>query len=375
MTGEKCRVVEFVANMADGGAQALIRDYANLIDKEKFEMYIVTIHPSTDSANYSLAIQGGAQIISIYKRYGIFERICNKIQGKRYVSNKLLRIIKEIKPDTIHIHLDVLRYLESIQSELKGIKLLYTCHNKPVIFFSGYNESERIIAKQLIKNNGLLLIALHEDMRCELNKMFGVNNTVVIKNGIDIQKFQNVRESKAEIRKSLGINEDAYVVGHVGRFSTEKNHEYLLKIFMEIVKSKSNAHLMLVGDGPKLPVIKDIISQACLSEKCTILSHRTDVPCLMKAMDAFVFPSIHEGLPVSVVEAQAAGLKCVISDTITKECMITPNVTSMSINDNPAKWAEKLLDNSWKGEAKDNLKFFDMKEEMKRLENLYLNEK
>jgi glycosyltransferase involved in cell wall biosynthesis len=112
----------------------------------------------------------------------------------------------------------LLKYVNQISNKIKNIRLLYTCHSLPDKCFSGRNKKEAKAARHLIKENGLRLIALHDKMRTELNEMFDVDNTVVIRNGIDFKRFQNLKVSKEEIRKSLGITENAYVVGHVGRF-------------------------------------------------------------------------------------------------------------------------------------------------------------
>ena len=314
----KSRVVEFIANMSDGGAQALIRDYARLIDKEKFEMYIVTIYPSSQSANYALAKQNGAKVISLYKKYGIVEKLFNKCCGSYLIRKRIIRMINDIK-----------------------------------------------------RHNGLRLIALHDEMRNQLNMMFNVSNTVVVKNGIDIKRFQNVQEDRKVIRNSLEIGEEKYVIGHVGRFSPQKNHAFLLNIFAEIIKENQHAHLLLIGDGPMENEVKERIEKMALTEKVTILSHRSDIPRLLKAMDCFVFPSIHEGLPLSVVEAQAAGLKCVISNRITKECMLTSNIIMLPLEETPKKWAKIIMESKRVVKSEDRLDSFDMKNVILYLEDLY----
>ena len=371
MRNMKCRVVEFIANMSDGGAQALIRDYARLIDKEKFEMYIVTIYPSPQSANYALAKQYGAKVISLYKKYGIIEKLFNRCCGSYLIRKRIIRMINDLKPDCIHIHLNVLKYFERISKELDGIRLYYTCHNEPDVYFSGANLEERMAAKELICHNGLRLIALHDEMRNQLNMMFNVSNTVVVKNGIDIERFQNVHEDRKVIRNSLEIGEEKYVIGHVGRFSPQKNHAFLLNIFAEILKENQHAHLLLIGDGPMENEVKERIEKMALTEKVTILSHRSDIPRLLKAMDCFVFPSIHEGLPLSVVEAQAAGLKCVISNKITKECMLTSNIIMLPLEETAEKWAKTIMENKRIDKSEDRLDSFDMKNVISNLEDLY----
>ena len=215
------------------------------------------------------------------------------------------------------------------------------------------------------------MIALHDEMRRELNKRFGVNNTVVIHNGIDFQSFLSVDESKESIRKSIDVPMDKFVIGHVGRFSEPKNHLYLVDIFAEILKMKPNAHLLMVGAGGLQSMIEAKLKAFGLKGEYTILSHRTDIPRLLRAMDVFVFPSIYEGLPVSIVEAQVAGLRVIASDVITSECFFSENIVPLSIAKTPDLWAKTILDNNIKGPYSNDINSFDMNKVIFRLEKLY----
>lgn len=133
------------------------------------------------------------------------------------------------------------------------------------------------------------------------------------------------------------------MVGHVGRFSYPKNHEYLIKIFKSI-NDKISARLLLVGDGELMPEIRDEVCKLGLNDKVIFTGVRSDVARLLQGMDVFVFPSIYEGLPVSVVEAQAAGVPCVISDTISEECiLINELVKRLSLSISPENGEMVLL--------------------------------
>jgi glycosyltransferase involved in cell wall biosynthesis len=234
-------------------------------------------------------------------------------------------------------------------------------------------EEEGIAARHLIKENGLRLIALHDEMKTELNEMFGIDNTVVIRNGVDFKRFQNVKVSKKEIRKSLGIPENAYVVGHVGRFDRVKNHEFLVEIFNELVKRKDNAFLLLVGVGELEENIEMKLHNYGLDGKYLILSHRSDIPELMKAMDVFVFPSLYEGLGIVLIEAQVSNLRCIVSDSVPKEAFQTDLAVPVSLNKSVSEWCDVILDDSIKDKNNGDINNYDMNKEIKRLEELYLH--
>ena len=166
---------------------------------------------------------------------------------------------------------------------------------------------------------------------------------VVMKNAIDTAKYIPNASIRSKVRKEFNLEKE-FLVGHVGRFAPPKNHTFLLKIFSEFKRIEPSAKLMLVGGGDREP---DIIQEA---ERLGIISDviftgvRADVNELMQAMDVFVLPSLYEGLPVTMVEAQAAGLPCVISDKVPIECTIVDGlVTSVNLSDALNVWADAIM--------------------------------
>lgn len=162
--------------------------------------------------------------------------------------------------------------------------------------------------------------------------------------GIDLAPFETL-EDKASIRASLGIPPDVFVIGHVGRFNPEKNHAFLLGVLKELLKRNRRTLLLLVGDGPLQETMRRRAEAEGVSKWILFAGPRPDVPRLMlHAMDAFILPSLFEGLGLAVVEAQAAALPCVISDTVPSEADVVPGlVRRRSLNEPPATWAEELL--------------------------------
>lgn len=168
------------------------------------------------------------------------------------------------------------------------------------------------------------------------------NQVVMIPNAIDAQAFVYNEKTREEMREKLGIN-NRFVIGHVGRFHYAKNHEYLIQVFAAILKEKSDAVLLLLGEGPKMEEMKALTKQLQIEQQVIFLGNRTPVADYYQAMDYFVYPSRYEGLPGTVVEAQASGLHCLISDTITTEVVLGEQVQCMSIQSNPELWAETVL--------------------------------
>ena len=162
--------------------------------------------------------------------------------------------------------------------------------------------------------------------------------------GLDLKPF-NKHVDDIAIRQALGIPADAFVVGHVGRFVEQKNHRKLISIFVEVMKKRPEAYLLLVGDGTLRPVVEEQLKQLGLLERVVFAGIRSDVPELMRgAMDVFLFPSIFEGLGLVLVEAQATGLPCVISDVIPDEADVVSNlVNRIPLTCSDEEWAEKIL--------------------------------
>lgn len=171
--------------------------------------------------------------------------------------------------------------------------------------------------------------------------MFGNRNFTIIKNAIDLSHFQYNEEIRAEIRAELDLN-DKFVIGHVGRFCTQKNHKYLIDVFEQVYKRNSKAILLLIGKGELLEEVKTYVAEKSLSESVRFLGVRNDVNKLYDAMDVFVFPSIFEGLGIVLIEAQESRLMTVCSDVVPKEANVTEYYKVISLQESPERWAEEI---------------------------------
>lgn len=211
--------------------------------------------------------------------------------------------------------------------------------------------------------------------------VFGSKNTLngkvkIIPNAIDVEPFCYSEDVRQRMREELNLD-DRFVIGHVGRFHYAKNHEYLLDIFKEISLKQQNAVLLLLGEGSRMEEMKKKVKTLGIEEKVIFAGNKKETWDYYQAMDFFVFPSRFEGLPGTVVEAQSAGLSCLISDTIAKEVGITDLVAYKSIEENPVKWADYVLEH--KDYVREN-KYeqiaaagYDVREQAKRYEQFYIS--
>ena len=381
---KRTRVIEFIPQMIDAGAETLVKNYVLQLSK-KFDVCLLVTKGCSyiRSANVRTLINSGITIYSPYivNDSNICSRIFRKLH-KKFIPQKLLqkwesfyirKTINRFNPDVIHIHLKIGDLINSAD-RLKGVKLLYSCYSLPERYFNENElKSELKAAQYLVANNGLRFIAMHDEMRRELNDMFCVDNTAVLRNVIDVRLYQNVPLSKEAIRDKLCIPKDAFVIGHVGRMFYIKNQLFLIDIFLELLKLNPNAFLLLVGKGEDKQKIIDKLEDNGISNNTLILSNIDNLNIVYKAMDVFVFPSLLEGLPNVCIEAQAAGLRCIISSAVTKDVCLSHRAIQMDIRISPEKWARAIMDESIQGIKGSDISEYDLQKVMCELEELYEN--
>jgi glycosyltransferase involved in cell wall biosynthesis len=173
-------------------------------------------------------------------------------------------------------------------------------------------------------------------------KAYRDGKVFILPNAVDLNVFSFSEEKRKAIREEFGIAENTKVIGHVGRFMAQKNHTFLAEIFKEMLALEEDSVLFLVGNGELQEKFEAKAKEIGIFDRVIFAGLRSDVPDLLSAMDVFVFPSLYEGMPNTVIEAQATGLPCVIADTITKEAKITDLVQHLPL-EKPEIWADTAL--------------------------------
>lgn len=164
----------------------------------------------------------------------------------------------------------------------------------------------------------------------------------ILPNAVDYEKFSYNIQLRNEIREKYNIEDSTIVVGHVGRFFEQKNHEFLIDIFEEYHKENLDSILIMLGDGELINKIKDKVTQKKLESSVYFLGNQSNVADWYQVMDMFLLPSYYEGFPVVGVEAQVSGLPCLFSDGITPEIQISPNAEFMCLESGAKAWVEKM---------------------------------
>lgn len=198
----------------------------------------------------------------------------------------------------------------------------------------------------------------------------------VIYNSINLPRFKFSEEGREIVRKEFGI-EDGLLLGNIGRLCFQKNQLFAIKVLQEIIKTKQDAKLLIVGEGQDKEKLQEYVRENSLQENVIFTGIRKDVPELLSAMDCFVFPSVYEGLPVGLVEAQASGVKCFCFESITSEVYLTGSLVVFKNDDSPLVWANKIIESlddnvdRNKGYEQVKAKGFDIKDSAKELEKIY----
>ena len=343
-------------------------NYYRNIDKDKIQFHFLCDEDSTNIPYEEIEKMGGKVIIiPPYQR--LFE-----------YQKELYRIFKENNYKIVHSHISTLSVFPLRIAKKAGVPIRIA-HSHST---SNKKEWKRNLIKNILRPFSKLYA--NQFFACsELSgrwlfgeKAFKNGKIKIINNAIDLEKFKFNKEKRNEIRKKLKIDENIILVGHIGRFVTQKNHEFLIDVFDEIHRRKQNSKLILIGQGNLKENIIEKIKYLGLQDYVIFTGQTTNVSDYYNAMDIFVLPSLYEGLPVVGIEAQANGLLCEFSTDMTKETKVLNTTKFISLKETPENWANTILEDYKNFKRLDSFdemtkKNFNIKEEAKKLEEYYIN--
>ena len=331
---EPLRVAQVIGKWLGGGVESVIMNYYRHIDHNKIQFDFICDEDSTCIPREEIEKLGGKVIV------------VPPYQKLNKYLKELKRIFKENKYQIVHSNINALSVFPLYAAKKAGVPVR--------IAHSHSTSNKKEWKKTLLKNvlRPFSKVYATDYFACsELagrwlfgNKTFEQGKVTIINNAIDLDKFKYDEKIRKEKRKELGINDDTLVIGHIGRFVAQKNHTFLIDIFTEIFKENSNSVLLLAGEGPLKDEIQNKVKELGLEENVKFLGQRKDANELYQAFDVFLLPSLYEGLPVVGVEAQAAGLLCVLSDDMTKETKIIDSTIFMSLKEKTCAWTNTLLE-------------------------------
>lgn len=327
---EPIRVLHVVTYMGRGGLETMLMNYYRKINRNIIQFDFL-VHRDFE-ADYD------QEILSLGGKIYRLPRL--NPANKKYLGelDRFFKTHTEYK--IVHSHLDC----------MAGIPLKYAKKNGvPIRIAHAHSSNQtkdkkyllKLIFKKNINKSATDLFACAQDAG---TWMFGSNQFNVLNNAINTKAYVVNREIGQEEREELKIPEDAFVVGHIGRFAPPKNHEFIVEIFAEVLKVKHNSFLLLVGDGDLKGKIEALTTELGIRDNVIFAGLRSDVNRILQVMDVFLFPSTYEGLPLSIIEAQAAGLPCLISDKVPIECQKTDLVRQIPLRESLTVWRDAVID-------------------------------
>lgn len=365
---EPVRIAQIMGYMNGAGVEAVVTNYYKYIDKDKFQFDFICCEGSTNIPYDEIESQGGRVIlIPPYKKMISYQK-------------ELKKVLKENNYKIVHSHVNALSVFSLFAAKRAGVKIRIAHSHSS----SNKKEKTRNIVKNVLKlfskTFSNYYVGCSELAARWLfgNKTFDSGKVRILNNAIDLEQFQFNGKIRKEKRNELNISDDTFVIGHIGRFMKQKNHSFLIDIFNEILKLKPNSLLLMAGQGPLIDEIKNKVNNLNIEENVKFLGQRSDANELYQAFDVFLLPSLYEGLPVVGVEAQASDLLCFFSDDMTKETKVLESSVFMSLDNSPEEWAKKIVksfNNRVRGNSNNEMtkNGFNIKEEVKKLEKMYLD--
>lgn len=360
---EPIRIAQMMTEMNYGGVEMVVMNYYRHIDHSKVQFDFFALEGSLLPQREEIERLGGRiYIVPSVKHIARY----NKEIGK---------LFKENEYHIVHSHMNALSVFSLRKAKKVGITNRIA-HNHST---AGKGETKKNIIKYILRP----FAKIYPTELCACSKLAGQwlygkkSEFHVFNNAIDLDLYTYNPQKSFEIKTKLGLA-NKLVIGHIGRFCYQKNHEFLIDIFEKIHEKRPDAVLVLIGEGETEDNIRKRVKLLGLEDFVRFMGKQSDTSKFYQAMDVFVLPSRYEGLPVVGVEAQAMGLPCFFSDKVTTEAKILESTTFISLKSSAFEWANTILkqiNNFKRKNTQEPMRRagFDIKVEASKLLNFYEN--
>lgn len=361
------RVLEVIGSLDRGGAETFLVNVFSNINRNKYKFDFLVFQNKKYDYEDTIKKNGGNIIyIESPKNIGIIKFI-----------KKLKNICIKNKYDVVHAHTLFNCGPCMFAAYLAGVKKRIShSHN------TRYTEKNISFKKKIYYFISKIMINIFSTDYVACGKEAGNflyyknKKVVVVKNGIKIEKFIFDSNKRKELREKLKISENEIVIGHVGRLNFQKNHKYLIDVFNKLCKENDNYKLVLVGDGELKSYIDSELIKNKLENKVIMTGSIENVNEFYNVFDIFVFPSLFEGLPYTLIEAQCNGLPIISSDKVSRECNISKKIVFLDLNPNVSEWIRIInKENSKRYNAIDDVinNGYSIDDTIKIIEKIYNN--
>jgi len=360
---DKIRVLHVGLDTHLGGIETYLLKISSNIDRSRFEFSFLAYDNEKPCFFDELSALG-------FK----FQFVRSRRKSWFGNARDIRELFSKEKYDIVHCHLNSLTYITPALEGLKaGAKVIIHSRNGGSATGSSskilgtinryrmpWNKVKRVAVSDLA---GQWMFGLHRDF-------------TVLNNGLDTEKYRYSERSRESVRKELGISSGEEVISNVGAFRTQKNHAFLIDVFKKYQQKHPQSRLLLVGEGELEDEIKRKVAESNISDQVIFAGKRTDISAILSASDKYLFPSLYEGFPNALIEAETSGLLCVSSSTITEQACLD-NCIRLPLDAPIADWVS-ALEHPVVSDRPDCVEMvekagFGIKEEISRLENLYVS--
>lgn len=334
---EPIRILNLFTIMNRGGAETMVMNYYRAIDKNKIQFDFMVHRQEQGAYDDEIEAMGGR----------IF-RMCPIYPQNLFRYQQMLKEFFDNHPEyqILHSHMSELGYF-AFKEAIKHNVPVRICHahSSPNFKIESFKEKLKVLPREILAR-GMRKLSTDFFVCSKIagDWLFGKKNEnkfIMMNNAVNASSFAYDKKTAEKIKSEMKWK-NKIVVGHVGRLIIPKNHTFLIDIFQQFHVKHPQSILVLVGDGDQRENICNKIKKLKLEDSIILLGFRSDTANLYKAFDIFVFPSLYEGLPVSLVEAQSAGLSCIVSNTISTQAQILPNYSILSLKDSPEIWVNEM---------------------------------
>lgn len=362
------KVLYVVTSMNRGGIETMIMNHYRILNRESIKIDFLVHREERGAYDDEIEALGGV----IYRLPPI-----NIIPFTQYHKNVKQFFENHPEYEIVHAHINALSYFVLKYAKSNGVEVRIA-HSHIAATSKGIKGIIKSYYKNKLRQECNYMFACGEKAGRYLfgNKNFDENRVKVINNAIDSEKYQYNEDIREKARQELNI-ENKFVIGHIARLTLQKNQIFLLEIFKKVVEIKSDSILIIVGSGEEEKNIREKIYELNLEQHVKLMGIQSDTNYFYQAMDVYLLPSLYEGLPVTLIEAQASGLISIVSDTIDREVDITNSVRVLSLDDSAAYWAQEIVKHDkYNREKVSELikeKKYDVFENVSMLETFYKN--
>ncbi len=333
------KVLIIIGKLSIGGAEKVAYDIGHYRDKDKFDCHYIVFEDYVGEYEAQLTADG-CKIIHMPVPASNYRLFLSSLEA----------LIEKEKYDIVHCHTMFNSGLVMSVAKKKKVPCRIS-HSHSICSSKKRKLSKKIyeqIMRRIINKNSTVCVGCGKDAGEWLfgKKKFDKSG-VLVYNGIDTSIFKYDEESRDKIRAELGLA-DNFVIGHVGHLTKVKNQQFLLKLMPKMVEKNPNARLLLLGEGDDRAKLEALISEYGIKDYVIMTGNVMNVHEYLSAMDVFAFPSLYEGMPLSIIEVQSNGLPCVISDAVPKDVFLSDLLHPLSLNDSEDLWIDTILEASRK---------------------------